>query len=148
LREGDPTRLVVETYPGILARGLIRCRRYKQDTKAKQSLEQTRARRDLFDALLGGAAQARYGLHVSASERLLHDPSGDHLDALLCAVQAAWAWTRRDQGFGAPVGCDPLEGWIADPAALVEPSFPFTAPETRPASVPSSRPLQPAPARS
>ena len=33
---------------------------------------------------------------------LAEDPSGDQLDALLCAIQAAWAWTRRAQGFGAP----------------------------------------------
>lgn len=37
------------------------------------------------------------------------------LDALLCAIQAAWAWTQRDQGFGLPKHVDPLEGWIADP---------------------------------
>lgn len=122
LREGDPTRLVVEVYPGILARGLIGRRSYKQDTKAKQSPAQAQARRDLFDALLGGEAQARYGLRVAASEAVLHDPSGDQLDALMCAIQAAWAWTRLDEGFGAPPGCDPLEGWIADPAALSEPS--------------------------
>jgi hypothetical protein len=37
------------------------------------------------------------------------------LDALVCAIQAAWAWTRRDHGFGLPEHVDPLEGWIADP---------------------------------
>ena len=29
--------------------------------------------------------------------------------------EAAWAWTRRDRGYGLPEYVDPLEGWIADP---------------------------------
>jgi len=31
-------------------------------------------------------------------------------------VQAAVAWTRREQQFGMPPGTDLLEGWIADRA--------------------------------
>ena len=41
------------------------------------------------------------------------DASGDTLDAVLCALQAAWAWQRRDAGFGEPPQMDALEGWIA-----------------------------------
>jgi hypothetical protein len=48
---------------------------------------------------------------------LADDPQADTLDALLCAVQAAWAWTHRERGFGMPEDCDRLEGWIADPAS-------------------------------
>jgi len=33
----------------------------------------------------------------------------------LCAIQAAWAWTKREDGYGEPNPVDPLEGWIADP---------------------------------
>lgn len=48
---------------------------------------------------------------------LADDPSGDGLDALLCAIQAAWGYTERDHDFGAPAsGYDRLEGWICDPA--------------------------------
>ena len=46
---------------------------------------------------------------------LADDPGADHLDALLCAVQAGWAWTQRDNNFGVSGQIDPLEGWIADP---------------------------------
>jgi hypothetical protein len=46
---------------------------------------------------------------------LADDPSGDSLDALLCAVQAAWSWTQRRNNYGEPEGSDTLEGWIADP---------------------------------
>jgi hypothetical protein len=49
---------------------------------------------------------------------LADDPGADHLDALLCAVQAAWAWRCRDAGYGLPADLDPLEGWITDPALL------------------------------
>lgn len=121
LQEGDRARVVVEAYPGILARAIIGRKAYKQDRKAKQSQEQARARRELFDALLGGKAHSLYGLRIDVPDELIDelitDPGGDHLDALLCAIQAAWAWTRRDEGFGAPDGFDDLEGWIADPVA-------------------------------
>ncbi|MES9967114.1 MAG: hypothetical protein ABW074_07580, partial [Sedimenticola sp.] len=50
---------------------------------------------------------------------LVDDPKGDGLDALLCAVQAAWAWSRRDRGYGIPDDVDRLEGWITDPALAV-----------------------------
>ena len=41
-------------------------------------------------------------------------------DSLLCAVQAAWAYVRRDEDYGVPPECDPEEGWILDPALLDE----------------------------
>jgi hypothetical protein len=56
-----------------------------------------------------------YGFAIEAPIALCDDPLGDHLDALLCAVEAAWAWQNRAHGFGVPTDLDPLEGWIADP---------------------------------
>lgn len=123
LQQGDPDRICIEAYPGILARTLIGRRSNKQDTKAKQTAEQMKARSHLFVTLTNGAAQSLYGLRVSAPAELIRDPGGDHLDALPCAVQAAWAWGRRTDGFGAPEGFDRLQGWIADPAlALCAPA--------------------------
>ncbi len=46
---------------------------------------------------------------------LVDDPTGDQLDALLCSIQAAWAWTQRSANYGAPTDFDAIEGWIADP---------------------------------
>ena len=40
---------------------------------------------------------------------------GDALDALLCALQAAWAYTQREQGYEILSTCDALEGCIVDP---------------------------------
>lgn len=112
---GDPMRIVVEAYPGLLARQLIGRRPYKQDSRAKQTPAQHEARRALLHALLDGGLPPAYGLTVEAPETLTDDPGGDHLDALLCAVQAAWAWRRRDANFGLPRDTDPLEGAIAAP---------------------------------
>lgn len=116
LQDGDPDRIVVEAYPGLLARKFIGRRSYKQDTKAKQTHGQYEARLDLLSALIDDGAYEHYDVRIEAPQTLADDPGGDALDALLCAVQAAWAWTRREQQFGMPPGADLLEGWIADPA--------------------------------
>ena len=117
LQAGDPARIVVEAYPGVLARQFIGRRSYKQDTQKKQTAEHLVARQDLLAAVTGAGFEAIYGIQVIARQELCEDPGADHLDALLCAVQAAWAWSWRDHGFGAPTKTDPLEGWIADPIA-------------------------------
>lgn len=115
LLDGDRERIVVEAYPGVLARGLIGRRGYKQDTKAKQTDEQRQARADLLNALRSDTLRATYGFTVEAPDSLIDDPGADELDALLCAIQAAWAWTRRANNYGMPPTTDRLEGWIAEP---------------------------------
>ena len=116
LQAGDPERVVVEAYPGVLARKLIGRRPYKQDSRAKQTAEQAQARQALLAQVRGRTLAQGYGLSVSAPASLAGDPGADQLDALLCAVQAAWAWRRRDSGYGLPADIDVLEGWIADPS--------------------------------
>ncbi|MEZ5573122.1 MAG: DUF429 domain-containing protein [Halioglobus sp.] len=116
IHKGDPQRLVVEAYPGILARTLIGRRSYKQDTKSKQTTDHLKARGEMLHKITNGALQQSHGLSVIAAQELANDPGADHLDALLCAIQAAWAWTNKDKNFGAPTNLDPIEGWIAGPA--------------------------------
>ena len=116
LQSGDPDRIVVEAYPGMLARYLIGRRPYKQDSKQKQTHEQLTIRQKLLQKILGGALLPAYGIEVEAPLTLAVDPSADHLDALLCAIQAAWAWRTHQHDLGAPDTVDSLEGWIADPA--------------------------------
>jgi len=99
----------------VLARHLIGRRSYKQDTKSKQTQEQYEARRDILRKINNDGVLASHGIRIHAPEKLADDPGADHLDALLCAIQAAWAWTQRDRQFGVPNATDPLEGWIADP---------------------------------
>ena len=120
LQNGDPDRIVVEAYPGVLARQIIRRRGYKQDTKKKQTAAQRDARYDLLAGLCNGTLNALFGFEIEAPDSLCEDPGGDHLDALLCAVQAAWAWQNRTRGYGLPSTIDLLEGWIADPSLSVD----------------------------
>ena len=76
------------------------------------------ARRDLLAALTGEAGRDRFGLHVTAPTWLADDPGGDPLDALLCAVQAAWAAGLLRDEPRRLAGLDLSEGWIADPAVV------------------------------
>jgi hypothetical protein len=115
LQYGDPNRIVVEAYPGVLARQLIGNRTYKQDTRKRQTSGQRKARLHLLDEIVNGRLRNRYGLRVKAQPELCEDPGGDHLDALLCAIQASWAWKKGMHDRRAPNRIDPLEGWIADP---------------------------------
>ena len=115
LQTGDSRRIVVEAYPGVMARDIIGKRSYKQDTKSKQTKEQYLARRDLLQTITSGPLENLGGITVEASETLIDDPGADHLDALLCAIQAAWAWLLRDRNFGCPDAVDRTEGWIAYP---------------------------------
>lgn len=120
LRETGDDRVVVEAYPGFFIRQLFGRVRYKSDSRAGQSEAQWQIRREIVDALSGPAVRLAYGVTVEARaeqrEEIVADGAGDCLDALLCAVQAAWAWRRKDEGFGCRSDVDPLEGWIADPA--------------------------------
>ncbi len=108
LQDGDADRIVVESYPGILARTLIGRRGYKQDTKAKQTQEQHQARKALLKIIQRGGVQQTHGITVAAPDHVADDPGADHLDALLCAIQAAWAWTQRDNHYSQPHHTDPL----------------------------------------
>lgn len=110
-RERTGERFLVEAYPALVAHKVIGQRVYKSGAGA---------RRALLQGLETEQFQHDYGFSVSVqeavSEELIEEPSADTLDALLCAVQAAWAWTQRDAHYGIPRGVDTLEGWIADPA--------------------------------
>ena len=117
--DGDQSRVVLEAYPGLAARSLIGKRSYKSDSKGKQTDEHREARADIWTRLTGAEGRAMYGFSVDAPKNLINDPGADDLDALLCAVQAAWGWSHREQNFAAPQELDRLEGWITDPALTV-----------------------------
>ena len=109
---GNPQRVALEAYPGLLARELVGARSYKSDDRAKHTDDRLWARIAIVDALCEGRTRLSLQLSVSDVQRatLLDDASGDALDAVLCLVQAAWASIRTDHGV--PAAIDPLEGWI------------------------------------
>ena len=114
LQQGDPQRVALEAYPGLLARELIGRRSYKSDEKAKQTPDRLIARKDVITALDQG--RTRLGLRLklthAQADALAGDASGDSLDAVLCLVQAAWAAQHGAPRYGLPADLDPLEGWI------------------------------------
>ena len=117
LQRGDAKRIALEAYPGFAVRQLSEGKRppsYKNDARIKQTPEHRRVRRDLVRRLVGGEGPLGIGLAASEQmlESLVEDASGDRLDAVLCALQAAWAWQRREANYGLPPAVDPLEGWI------------------------------------
>lgn len=109
---GDPGRVALEAYPGLLARELIGRRSYKSDSKAAQTPERLIARLSLVDALEQGRTRLGLRLKLSHAQRdeLVADASGDSLDAVLAMLQAGWA--SAQPAYGWPAGVDPLEGWI------------------------------------
>ncbi len=121
---GDP-RVVVEAYPAVVARRFLARTSYKNDERRKQTTAHRAARERLLKGLGSEALKEAYGFTVvvdgSRREVLVRDPTADALDSLLCAVQAAWAYTRREEDYGIPPECDPDEGWILDPRLLERP---------------------------
>ena len=120
LHAGDPARVALEAYPGLLARSVLGGASYKSDDKARQTSERLIARKTLIHAFEVGqapllhAAGLRLKLTHAQRDALADDASGDRLDAVLCLLQAAWALHQHGAGhprYGLP-DCDPLEGWI------------------------------------
>jgi hypothetical protein len=121
-RNGDE-RVAVEAYPAVVARRFLGRTAYKRDA-APDTQERRSARETLLAGLESDVLREIYGftveMDVRCREEFVSDPSADALDSILCAIQAAWAYVRRDENFGVPPECDPDEGWILDPALLVE----------------------------
>lgn len=114
LRRGDPSRVALEAYPGMLARELLGRRSYKNDDPRRDDAGRREARATLVSRLRRG--DHRLAIPVTLDEAqvdaLVAESSADSLDAVICAVQAAWGWQRRDRRYGLPDAIDPLEGWI------------------------------------
>jgi len=110
----DFSRVALEAYPGLLARRQLGVREsYKSDTRSEHTRARKAARRKIFQELQMGKP---LGIRVTGSRGLeklaLDDGSGDTLDAVICAVQAAWGWQRRATNYGLPADAPAGEGWI------------------------------------
>jgi hypothetical protein len=105
LLTGDQDRIALEAYPGLLARSVIGRESYKSDTRSKQSAQRKAARERIVKALPIATSRR-------LKQELVDDGSGDSLDAVLCAVQAAGGWRRRKSRYGLPARIHRCEGWI------------------------------------
>lgn len=112
LAEGDSERVALEAYPGLLVRKQLGIRAsYKSDTRREQTSARRAARRRVMDALkLGKPLGIRLRVGKALEKRVLADGTGDLLDAVICAVQGAWAATRPV--YGIPASAPAHEGWI------------------------------------
>jgi hypothetical protein len=112
LCDGDPQRVALEAYPGLLARKQLGVREsYKSDTPAKQNGARKAIRKKIVRALRAGHP---LGIRVQFADGLeravIGDGAADLLDAVICATQAAWAAQRPR--YGLPAGAFGAEGWI------------------------------------
>jgi hypothetical protein len=114
LHAGDPHRVAVEAYPGLAARAITRAS-YKADDARRQTPKRRRVRAVLVAQLARGGGPLGFPLAASRSlvRALAEDGSGDRLDSVLAAMQAAWCLRRRVRNYGLPAVTDPIEGWIA-----------------------------------
>jgi hypothetical protein len=123
-RPNGSGRVAVEAYPAVVARRFLGRKSYKSDERKKQTPLQRAAREELITGLGSAALEEAYGFVVEMDgawrEEMIREPMADALDSVLCAVQAAWAYTKKNEGWGVPAECDRNEGWILDPQLLVE----------------------------
>ena len=112
LHAGDAQRIALEGYPGLMARAVTRVS-YKSDERARQTPQRRDARAAIVQALEDGTHA--FGVQVKMTkalrQALIDDGSADRLDAVLCAVAAAWS--AQHPRYGMPPEMDPVEGWIA-----------------------------------
>ena len=138
-RPTNVNRVVIEGYPALVARKLIGKRSYKSDERGKQTMDKEAARREIVSGLRSKEMVNDYGLRIEVTnvmaEMLIKDAMGDKLDAVLCAVQAGWAFLLRDGGYGIPEECDGVEGWIVDP--FITSALPQSPPASPPPQSPS-----------
>lgn len=117
-------RYVVEGYPALVARRFTGKQGYKSDTPKKQTPEKELARKKITDGLLSGQLEDEFGFRLDLSTiaitDLVSEPGADMMDAVLCAVQAAWSASRQHMDYGIPEvnGIGVWEGWIPDPGLL------------------------------
>ena len=114
LSNGDPSRVALEAYPGLLARKQLGVREsYKSDTRSEHTSARKAARRRIIQGLkMGKPLDIRLDVPRRLEKLALDDGSGDTLDAVICAVQAAWGWQRRATNYGLPADAPAGEGWI------------------------------------
>ena len=119
MHDGDPNRIAIEAYPGLLARRITHAS-YKSDERRKQTDERRAARVKIVTAITAEQPLAEHEANPpvfcatpAQLQALVDDASGDLLDAALALLQAAAAARHGPPRFGLPAAMDPLEGWIA-----------------------------------
>ena len=111
---GDPARVALEAYPGLLIRKHLGIAApYKNDSRGKQTAAHEAVRKQVMRALKAGKPHGiTVRLAESVERRMIEDPSGDSIDAAICALQASWGQQCGAPRYGLPEDVDSIEGWI------------------------------------
>ena len=114
----DSDRVIVEGYAVPVVQALVAQKRFGYKGKGS---ERRQRREQIVSDLTGRRCRRTYGVAVTLSpadeERLIEDQEGDLLDAVLCAVQAAWVSSQlANGGLAQTDSVLRLEGRIADPS--------------------------------
>jgi hypothetical protein len=114
LCEGDPSRVALEAYPGLLIRKHLGITiPYKNDSRGKQTAAHQAVRKKIIRAIKAGKPHGiRLNLAESIEQRMIDDPSGDSIDAAICALQASKGQQYGGPHYGLPSDVDSIEGWI------------------------------------
>jgi hypothetical protein len=121
-------RHAFEAYPKLVAQSCIGNKPYKSDNPGTDSTFMTQQRQQIVKTICAIEGNRTtflntYNIRVLMSRGLkslcVNDQSGDYLDSILCAIQAAWSYTMRDRNYGIPEEANILEGWICDPKTFV-----------------------------
>jgi hypothetical protein len=110
MHETESSKVALEAFPGLFARQL-NVHQYKND-KPRSAKRNRSARKAMAQALAAGAHPLgiQVVMNPSSQREAIADGEGDSLDAVLCAVQAAWA--AGQSHFGLPEAFPACEGWI------------------------------------
>lgn len=111
---GDPARIALEAYPGLLIRKHLGIPQpYKNDSRGKQTAAHGAVRGQVIRAIKAGKPHGiKVKLAAPVERRMADDPSGDSIDAVICALQASWGQQCGAPRYGLPSGVDSIEGWI------------------------------------
>jgi len=112
LARNSSSKIALEAYPGLLVRKQLGIREsYKSDTRRDHTPARLAARRRVVQALREGRPLGiDLKIKPALGKPLVDDGSGDLLDAVICAVQAAWA--AGEPNYGIPATAPRGEGWI------------------------------------
>ena len=118
-RTTNDNRMALETYPAQLAR--IFAGSYKNEGNKGNLSNFKKAREKIINGITSANMTKKLGLRVQINKNFkllaIRDGKGDILDAILCTVQAAWFWEKRETKCELfPHKIDKiiaLEGWIA-----------------------------------
>jgi signal transduction histidine kinase len=118
-------RILLEAYPALVARRFAES--YKSETK--DTSQKKSARKRIISGILDSNLETEFGFSVriedSIKSQMQSDTKGDSLDAVLCSLQAAWAWQQGKPDYGIPTAHKNLtqsEGWIVDPSLKLDSS--------------------------